>query len=129
MPQKKSGRQQPAAKSPSPPPAPASKLLELENVLLLKASEAGQVIGFSKAFVYKLIRRRELPAIVVAGNIRVPVDALRKWIDAQAAAAAIHGPGRASRGQYERRRSAKTKTNAKTKATRTAAASQDEATA
>ena len=50
--------------------------------LLLRPVEAAEVIGVSRSKAYELISRGEIPSIKVGGCVRVPVAALRAWIDA-----------------------------------------------
>lgn len=51
--------------------------------LLLRPDEAANAIGVSRAKIYDLIARRQLPSVKVGCSIRVPVGALKEWIDAQ----------------------------------------------
>jgi len=51
--------------------------------LLLRPSETAQMIGISRSRVYELISSGVLPSIRVGGVVRVPVDALRAWIERQ----------------------------------------------
>jgi excisionase family DNA binding protein len=49
--------------------------------LLLKPAEVGESIGVSRARAYELIAAGVIPSIKIGSSIRVPVDALRKWIE------------------------------------------------
>ena len=49
--------------------------------LLLRPIEAAEATGLSRSKVYELLASGELPSIRVGGSIRVPVDALRAWIE------------------------------------------------
>ncbi len=51
--------------------------------LLLRPAEAAEAIGIGRSKVYELLASGELPSIRVGSCIRVPVAALREWIDAQ----------------------------------------------
>jgi excisionase family DNA binding protein len=53
--------------------------------LLLRPTEAAEAIGIGRSKVYELLASAELPSIRIGGSVRVPVDALRKWIDQQLA--------------------------------------------
>lgn len=53
--------------------------------LMLRPTEAADAIGVSRSKAYELIARGELPSVKVGGCVRVPVDALRQWIDRQLA--------------------------------------------
>ena len=57
----------------------------LQGRLALKPTEVGQLLGIGRNRAYDLCRRPGFPAIRVGENsIIVPVDALRRWLDAQA---------------------------------------------
>ena len=52
--------------------------------LLYRPTEAADAIGVSRARMYELIAAGVIPSIRIDGtSIRVPVDALRAWIDRQ----------------------------------------------
>jgi len=51
--------------------------------LLYRTHEAAEAIGVSRARAYQLIAAGVLPSVKVGGSIRVPVDALRRWITEQ----------------------------------------------
>jgi excisionase family DNA binding protein len=51
--------------------------------LLLRPVEAAETLGVSRSRIYELIAQGELPSIRIGGSVRVPVDALRDWIDVQ----------------------------------------------
>ncbi len=53
--------------------------------LLLRPIEAAEAIGIGRSKVYELLASGELPSIRIGGSVRVPVDALRAWIDRQLA--------------------------------------------
>jgi excisionase family DNA binding protein len=53
--------------------------------LMLRPTEAADAIGVSRSKAYELIARGEIPSVKVGGCVRVPVDALRQWIDRQLA--------------------------------------------
>jgi excisionase family DNA binding protein len=54
--------------------------------LLYRPSEAADVIGVSRSRAYELIASGVLPSIRVGSSVRVPVEALRAWIERQLAA-------------------------------------------
>lgn len=61
----------------------------LQGRLALKPAEVGQLLGIGRNRAYDLCRRPGFPAIRVGENsIIVPVDALRRWLDAQTVGAA-----------------------------------------
>ena len=51
--------------------------------LLLRPVEAAEAIGIGRSKVYELLASGELPSIRVGGSVRVPLEALRAWIDRQ----------------------------------------------
>ena len=51
--------------------------------LLLRPTEAAEAIGIGRSKVYELLASGELPSIRIGCSVRVPVDALRAWIDRQ----------------------------------------------
>jgi excisionase family DNA binding protein len=53
--------------------------------LMLRPIEAAEAIGVSRSKAYELIASGEIPSVKVGGCVRVPVDALRLWIDRQLA--------------------------------------------
>jgi excisionase family DNA binding protein len=53
--------------------------------LLLRPTEAAEVIGLGRSKIYELLATGELPSIRIGSSVRVPVDALRAWIDKQLA--------------------------------------------
>jgi excisionase family DNA binding protein len=48
--------------------------------LLLKPSEAAQVLGIGRSLIYELIARREIPSVRLGRCIRVPVESLQQWL-------------------------------------------------
>ena len=53
--------------------------------LLLRPAEAAEAIGIGRSKIYQLLASGELPSIRVGSSVRVPVDALRAWIERQIA--------------------------------------------
>lgn len=54
---------------------------------MFRVSEAASALSISRAKAYELIAAGRLPSVRVGGCIRVPVSALRAWIEAQLAQA------------------------------------------
>jgi excisionase family DNA binding protein len=52
--------------------------------LLFRVGEAADVLGVARATVYKLLADGSLPSVRVGKSLRVPVVALKQWIDARA---------------------------------------------
>ena len=51
--------------------------------LLLRPAEVGETLGVGRSKVYELLASGDLPSIRIGGSVRVPVEALRAWIDRQ----------------------------------------------
>jgi len=51
--------------------------------LLLRPTEAAQAMGMSRSKAYALISSGVIPSIRIGGSVRIPVDALKAWIDRQ----------------------------------------------
>ncbi len=54
--------------------------------LLLRPDEAAEVLGVGRSKIYALLASGEVPAVRVGRSVRVPVEALRRWVDRQARA-------------------------------------------
>ena len=52
-----------------------------EQKLLLRCSEAAKLLSLSRAKVYEMAAARELPVVHVGRAVRIPAQALRRWID------------------------------------------------
>lgn len=57
--------------------------------LLLKPSEAADVLGIGRSKAYALIREGAIPSIRLGKTLRVPAERLRAWIDEQEQAVGI----------------------------------------
>jgi excisionase family DNA binding protein len=49
--------------------------------LLLRPVEAAEAIGVSRSRAYELIGSGQIPSIRIGTSLRVPVEALREWIE------------------------------------------------
>ena len=49
--------------------------------LLLRPTEAAELIGMGRAKTYDLIRTGDLPSVRIGKSIRVPARELRAWVD------------------------------------------------
>ena len=49
--------------------------------LLLRPTEAAELIGIGRSKMYQLLASGELPTVLVGGSVRVPLAKLREWID------------------------------------------------
>jgi excisionase family DNA binding protein len=52
-----------------------------KHPLLLRAAEVGPLAGLSTAMIYKQIASGALPSLRVGRSIRVPLQALERWIE------------------------------------------------
>lgn len=57
--------------------------MDMQGRLMLRPAEAAEAIGVSRSKAYELIASGQIPSIKVGGCVRVPVEALRAWIDRQ----------------------------------------------
>jgi excisionase family DNA binding protein len=57
---------------------------EVVDRLLLRPTEAAEVLGLGRSKVYEMLGRGELPQVRVGGSVRVPIEALREWVLARA---------------------------------------------
>ena len=51
--------------------------------LLLKPSEAAEVLGIGRSLIYELIARREIPSVRLGRCIRIRRDSLEQWLKEQ----------------------------------------------
>ena len=71
--------------------------------LLLKPSEVAEALGVGRTTAYALIRAGALPSVQVGGSVRVPAEALRRWVEKAGASltAARHAAPVTHRGDAE----------------------------
>jgi excisionase family DNA binding protein len=55
----------------------------MEGKLLLRPSEASEILGIGRSKTYQLMADGTLPTIRIGKSVRVPAEALRRWIDGQ----------------------------------------------
>lgn len=48
--------------------------------LLLRPTEAAEVLGVGNSKVYELIAEGTIPTVKVGSRVRIPVEGLRAWI-------------------------------------------------
>lgn len=48
--------------------------------LLLKATEAGKLLGLGRSKVFAMVAAGELPVIRIGRSVRIPRQALERWI-------------------------------------------------
>ena len=51
--------------------------------MLLKPTEAAEVIGLGRSKTYELISKGLIPSVRIGKSVRVPVVALRNWVEQQ----------------------------------------------
>ena len=51
--------------------------------LLAKPTEAADAIGVGRSKIYELIASGTVPSVRIGRSVRVPVEALRKWVEEQ----------------------------------------------
>lgn len=54
--------------------------------LTVTVPEMAKIVGVSTCTAYNLIHRADFPVIRIGRRAVIPLDALRRWIDAQAGA-------------------------------------------
>ncbi len=57
--------------------------MDKARTLLVRPGEAAELLGLSRSTVYTLVASGTLPAIRIGGAVRIPMDALQRWIDEQ----------------------------------------------
>ena len=55
----------------------------VEQPLLLRPAEAGELLGIGRSTVYQLIDAGDLPSIRIGRSVRIPLKALHDLIDSQ----------------------------------------------
>ena len=51
------------------------------EILTVKVEEAAKMTGYSRGMAYQLVARGEWPCVRVGRSIRVPIAALREWVE------------------------------------------------
>ena len=54
--------------------------MEFENRLLLRIPECAQMLGLGRSYAYELVRSGRIPSVRVGAAIRVPREALVRWV-------------------------------------------------
>ncbi len=57
----------------------------LEEPLLIRATEVSRLTGLSRSKTYELLQSGELPCVRIGKSVRVPMRALREWIEERTA--------------------------------------------
>lgn len=52
--------------------------------LLLRPTEAAEMLGFGRSKTYELIADGTIPSVTIGKSRRIPAEALRDWVRAQA---------------------------------------------
>ena len=50
---------------------------------LLRAEEVAKILKIGRSTVYQMCKRHELPYVAITHSIRIPADALRRWLDSR----------------------------------------------
>ena len=57
----------------------------MDERIALRPAEVAIALGIGRSKAYELIAAGEIPSIRLGGSVRVPLDALRAWMDRQLA--------------------------------------------
>jgi excisionase family DNA binding protein len=60
--------------------------VDTNSRIALKPAETADALGISRSKVYDLIASGQLPSVRIGNSLRVPVTALREWVDRQTTA-------------------------------------------
>ena len=52
--------------------------------LVLKTPDLTRVLGISRTLAYEMIHRKGFPVVRTGRTVRIPRDAMMKWLEAQA---------------------------------------------
>ena len=66
-----------------PAPQPVPPPLFAEQTWLLDSREVARLLGIGRTKTFQLMQSGDLPTVHLGRCVRVPVDALQKWIAAQ----------------------------------------------
>ncbi len=69
-----------------------NEIRDVEPPLLLRAHEAGRLLGLGRSTVFELIAAGELPAVRIGRAVRVPRAGLERWVQERSAESS-HLPG------------------------------------
>ncbi len=59
--------------------------LRSEQELLLRVDIAAERLAVSRATLYRMVQRGELPIVRIGSAVRIPVSALERWLAGQIA--------------------------------------------
>lgn len=62
----------------------------MEPRLLIRPAEAAQLMGLSRSKIYELISEGAIPVVRIHKSVRIPMDALRHWIETHTSGADQH---------------------------------------
>ena len=48
--------------------------------LLLRPDEAAQLLGIGRSKIYEMLATRELPSLRMGHSVRIPLQALQRWV-------------------------------------------------
>jgi excisionase family DNA binding protein len=69
--------------------------------LLLRPTEAAELLGIGRSKIYSLLADGELPGVRVGRSIRVPAAALHRWVQLRTQGEERTAPGQARSGRAE----------------------------
>ena len=52
-----------------------------EQELLLRISAASRILSVSRSKLYELVAKNQVPHVKIGNSLRIPVEALRAWIE------------------------------------------------
>ena len=54
---------------------------ELRQTQLLTPEEVASILKLGKSTIYQMVKRGEIPHILINHSVRIPANALQKWIE------------------------------------------------
>jgi len=57
---------------------------QTQNKLLLRVSEAAELLSVARSKAYAMVKAGELPSVRLGGSVRVPLARLREWVESRA---------------------------------------------
>jgi excisionase family DNA binding protein len=60
----------------------------MQEKLLYRPDEVAEKLGLARSRIYVMLKSGEIPSLRVGGKLRIPADALHRWVKAAVAAAA-----------------------------------------
>ena len=54
--------------------------------LLLTPAQVAELLGIGRTTAYDLVKRGAFPSVLVGSSVRIPAEAVRRWVDEQSTA-------------------------------------------